>query len=115
ECAAIENTGDVLEPFTDLHAGNGGIDRGEGAHHLLNRQTDLKWFVVLRIEGFGRRHAACHPQQDDAVGGRPGCDRFVREQTAWLTSGERGDTCSREGLQKVATRRGDFRRVIQHV
>ena len=75
---SVQDLGDMLQPLGDFHAVEHRVDRGEGAEDLLRRDADLERGVPLGIEGFGRRHAAGQPDQDERVGGGHGLLDWLR-------------------------------------
>ena len=57
-------------PLRELDVVDGGVDRRERAQHVLDVHARLKRRVALRVERFGLRHAAGHPEHDDRIGRR---------------------------------------------
>ena len=68
--AAVHDFGDALQAGGDLDLIDGGVDRRERAQHALGFHARFKRRVALGIERFGLRHAASHPQQNQAIGAR---------------------------------------------
>ena len=66
--AAIHHARDAFQALRELDVVDRGVDRREGAEHLLGADARRERRVALRIEGLGLRHAAGHPQHDDGVG-----------------------------------------------
>ena len=67
--AAVQDARDLLQALRNLYAIHRGLDRRKRAQHAIRFQARFIGCVALGVEGFGLRHAAGHPQQDDGVGG----------------------------------------------
>ena len=72
ERPAIDDGAQALEPCRELDVIDGGVDRGEGAEHLIGLQAARERRVALRVERLRVGHAAGHPQDDERVGGGRG-------------------------------------------
>src|SRR4051794_8194951 len=66
--AAIDRAPDLFETLRELDVVDGGVDLRKRAQHVFDANARRKRRVALRIERFGLRHAAGHPQYDDGVG-----------------------------------------------
>ena len=66
--AAVHDLGDAFQALRDFDVVDGGVDGGEGAEDAFGADAGLEGGVAFGVEGFGLRHAAGHPEDDDGVG-----------------------------------------------
>ena len=68
--SAVDDAADLFQPLRELDVVDGGVDRRERAQHVLDVHARLERRIALRIERFGLRHAAGHPENDHRIGRR---------------------------------------------
>ena len=98
--AAVHDAGDALQPLRDLDVVDRRVDRRKGAEDAVGPDPGGERRIAFRIEGFGLRHAARHPQHDERVGrGRP--RRALRLDRLRLTPDKGGKRCRGGGTDEL--------------
>ncbi len=97
--AAVHHLSDPFQALGELYAVNHRIDARKCAEHQVRFEPALVRRVALGVERLGLRHAACHPQQDHAVGARRNFGR--RGDQPRLAAGKRTQGSRARSSQEV--------------
>ena len=100
QARSVHHRRDVLQPLRNLDVIHRRIDRGKRAEHLVRRHPGRKRRVFFRIEGFGGRHPAPHPQHNHGIGGGLRRRLVLRQNLPRRPGGQSPDRRGTGGLQK---------------